>query len=158
MWRQTDFIPDANRTLRLTFGRIRGYSPNDAVAYEPITTLAGVHQKTLRGGEDFEAPSRLIDLWRAKDFGKFKNEKLQDVPVAILYDTDTTGGNSGSPVMNANGELVGVNFDRSYEATINDYQWSTEYSRSIAVDIRYVLWVVQKFAGAGTLLQELGVR
>ncbi len=80
------------------------------------------------------------------------------MPVAILYDTDTTGGNCGSPVMNANGELVGLNFDRCYEATINDYQWSTAYSRSIAVDIRYVLWVVQKFARAETLLQELGVR
>ncbi|MCI0695548.1 S46 family peptidase [candidate division KSB1 bacterium] len=78
--------------------------------------------------------------------------------MAILYDTDTTGGNCGSPVMNANGELVGLNFDRCYEATINDYQWSTAYSRSIAVDIRYVLWVVQKFARAETLLQELGVR
>jgi hypothetical protein len=157
-WKQTDFIPDANSTLRLTFGHIRGYTPNDAVEYEPITTLAGVYQKHLTGTEDFKAPPQLIDLWRAKDFGKFKSEKLQDVPTAILYDTDTTGGNSGSPVLNANGELVGVNFDRSYEATINDYQWSAEYSRSIAVDIRYVLWVVQKFAGADFLLRELGVR
>jgi len=157
-WKQTDFIPDANSTLRLTFGHIRGYAPNDAVEFEPITTLAGVYQKSLTGNEDFKAPSRLIDLWRAKDFGKFKSEKLQDVPLAILYDTDTTGGNSGSPVLNAYGELVGVNFDRSYEATINDYQWSAEYSRSIAVDIRYVLWVVQKFAGADFLLQELGVK
>jgi hypothetical protein len=156
-WKQTEFIPDANGTLRLTFGRIRGYSPNDAVEYEAITTVAGVYQKNLSGHEDFAAPAGLLDLWRAKDFGRFKSEKLQDVPVAILYDTDTTGGNSGSPVLNANGELVGVNFDRAYEATINDYQWSTEYSRSIAVDIRYVLWVVQKFAGAGFLLQELGI-
>jgi len=157
-WKQTAFIPDANSTLRLTFGHIRGYTPNDAVAYEPITTLAGVYQKNLTGNEDFQAPAKLLDLWRAKDFGKFKSEKLQDVPLAILYDTDTTGGNSGSPVLNANGELVGVNFDRSYEATINDYQWSAEYSRSIAVDIRYVLWVVQKFAGADFLLRELGVK
>ena len=157
-WKQTDFIPDANSTLRLTFGHIRGYKPNDAVAFSPITTLAGVYQKNLTGNEDFHAPAKLLDLWRAKDFGQFKSEKLQDVPLAILYDTDTTGGNSGSPVLNANGELVGVNFDRSYEATINDYQWSAEYSRSIAVDIRYVLWVVQKFAGADFLLQELGVK
>ena len=144
--------------MRLTFGRIRGYSPNDAIEYEPITTLAGVYEKSLRGDKDFKVPPRLIDLWRAKDFGKFKSAKRQDVPVAILYDTDTTGGNSGSPVLNAYGELVGVNFDRSYEATINDYQWSTEYSRSIAVDIRYVLWVIQKFAGAEFLLQELGIK
>jgi hypothetical protein len=157
-WKQTNFIPDANSTLRLTFGHIRGYSPNDAVDYRPITTLAGVYQKNLTGHADFEAPAQLLDLWRAKDFGNFRSEKLQDVPTGILYDTDTTGGNSGSPVLNANGELVGVNFDRSYEATINDYQWSAEYSRSIAVDIRYVLWVTQKFAGADFLLQELGVR
>jgi hypothetical protein len=156
-WKQNDFIPDANSTLRLTFGRIRGYKPNDAVAFEPITTLAGVYQKNLTGHEDFQAPAKLLDLWRAKDFGQFKSEKLQDVPLAILYDTDTTGGNSGSPVLNANGELVGVNFDRCYEATINDYQWSAEYSRSIAVDIRYVLWVTQKFAGADFLLRELGI-
>jgi len=158
LWRQTDFIPDANSTLRLTFGRIRGYSPNDAIRYTPITTVAGVYQKSLVGGEDFQPPSKLIDLWQARDFGKFENPKLRDVPVAMLYDTDTTGGNSGSPVMNAAGELVGVNFDRAYEATINDYQWSADYSRSIAVDIRYVLWVVQKFAGAEFLLNELGVK
>jgi hypothetical protein len=157
-WKQTDFIPDANSTLRLTFGHIRGYKPNDAVMFSPITTLAGVYQKNLSGHEDFQAPAKLLDLWRAQDFGQFKNEKLRDVPLAILYDTDTTGGNSGSPVLNANGELVGVNFDRSYEATINDYQWSAEYSRSIAVDIRYVLWVAQKFSGADFLLQELGVK
>jgi len=156
MWKQTNFIPDANSTLRLTYGHIRGYAPNDAVRYHPVTTLAGVYQKNLSGNVDFNAPARLLDLWRAKDFGKFKHAKLQDVPVAILYDTDTTGGNSGSPVLNARGELVGVNFDRSYEATINDYQWSAEYSRSIAVDIRYVLWVAQKFSGAESILQELG--
>jgi hypothetical protein len=158
LWKQTAFIPDANSTLRLTFGHLRGYSPNDAVEYAPITTLAGVYEKNLRGSDDFKTPPRLIDLWRDKDFGNFKSEKFEDVPVAILYDTDTTGGNSGSPVMNANGELVGVNFDRCYEATINDYQWSADYSRSIAVDIRYVLWVTQKFAGAETIVQELGVK
>ena len=164
LWRQTEhsgaamgFIPDANGTLRLTFGHLRGYSPNDAVRYEPVTTLGGVREKSLRGGEEFEVPPKLIELWQAKDFGTFENRKLRDVPVAILYDTDTTGGNSGSPVMNAKGELVGVNFDRAYEATINDYQWSTDYSRSIAVDIRYVLWVVEKFAGADFLLKEMGV-
>ena len=87
----------------------------------------------------------------------FRHPKLDDVPVAILYDLDTTGGNSGSPVMNARGELVGVNFDRAYEATINDYAWSESYSRSIAVDIRYVLWVTSRFAGADHILKEAGV-
>jgi hypothetical protein len=151
-----DFIPDANRTLRLTFGRIRGYQPADAVSYDPITTFQGVIEKTTPA-EPFDTPPRLIDLYKAKDFGAFKNPKLNDVPVAILYDLDTTGGNSGSPVLNARGELVGVNFDRAFEATINDYGWSDRYSRSIAVDIRYVLWVTQKFAGADYLLQEMNV-
>ncbi len=149
-----DFIPDANRTLRLTFGKIRGYQPADAVYYDPITTFKGVVEKTT-ASEPFDTPPRLIELYKAKEFGAFKNPKLNDVPVAILYDLDTTGGNSGSPVLNARGELVGVNFDRAFEATINDYGWSDQYSRSIAVDIRYVLWVTQKFAGADYLLREM---
>jgi hypothetical protein len=150
------FIPDANNTLRLTYGRIKGYEPADAVYYEPFTTLRGVLEKTT-GREPFDTPAALFNLSKARDFGAFEHPKLLDVPVCILYDTDTTGGNSGSPVINARGELVGVNFDRTYEATINDYAWSEEYSRSIAVDIRYVLWVTQKFAGAGFLLKEMGL-
>lgn len=153
---QADFIPDANRTLRFTYGHIRGYSPADAVYYKPITTLSGVIAKTT-GQEPFDTPKKLIDLYRAKDYGRFALPQLQEVPVALLYNLDTTGGNSGSPLLNARGELVGVNFDRAFEATINDYAWSEDYSRSIAVDIRYVLWVTQKFAGADHLLQEMGI-
>ena len=149
------FIPDANNTLRLTYGRIKGYSPADAVYYEPFTTLRGVLEKTT-GREPFDTPAALFDLFKAHDFGRFEHPKLKDVPVCLLYDTDTTGGNSGSPVINARGELVGVNFDRTYEATINDYAWSEEYSRSIAVDMRYVLWVAQKFGRADFLLKEMG--
>lgn len=152
----TEFVPDANGTLRLTFGRIRGYSPADAVYYSPITTLKGVIEKTT-GQEPFDTPQKLIDLYKAQDFGRFKHPKLKSVPVGILYNMDTTGGNSGSPVLNARGEIVGVNFDRAFEATINDYAWSEDYSRSIAVDIRYVLWVTQKFGGAEYLLKEMQV-
>ncbi|MBN2355817.1 S46 family peptidase [candidate division KSB1 bacterium] len=152
----SDFIPDANGTQRLTFGRIRGYSPADAVTYHPITTVGGIVEKNT-GQDPFDAPAQLIDLHREKDFGRFMHEKLHDVPVAILYDADTTGGNSGSAVMNARGELVGLNFDRAFEATINDYAWSQDYSRSIGVDIRYILWVLQKYSGAVNLLQEMGV-
>ncbi len=151
-----NFIPDANSTLRLTYGRIKGYEPVDAVYYSPITTLKGVIEKTT-GREPFDTPPALADLFRKRDFGAFEHPRLQDVPVCILYDTDTTSGNSGSPVLNARGELVGINFDRTYEATINDYAWSEEYSRSIAVDIRYVLWVTQKFGQADSLLKELGL-
>jgi hypothetical protein len=150
------FIPDANNTLRLTHGRIKGYAPADAVYYDPFTTLRGVLEKTT-GREPFDTPAALFDLSRARDFGPFEHPKLRDIPVCMLYDTDTTGGNSGSPVINARGELVGVNFDRTYEATINDYAWSEEYSRSIAVDMRYVLWLAQKFGRADFLLGEIGL-
>jgi hypothetical protein len=151
------FIPDANNTLRLTFGRIKGYEPADAVHFEPFTTLTGVLEKTT-GEPPFNTPPGIAELSKARDFGRFEHPALKDVPVCMLYDADTTGGNSGSPVLNARGELIGVNFDRTYEATINDYAWSEDYSRSIAVDIRYVLWVAQKFGGADFLLEEMGIR
>jgi hypothetical protein len=153
---QKDFVPDANRTLRLTFGRIRGYQPKDAVFYKPITTLDGVVEKTT-GVEPFDTPAELIELHKAEDYGQFNHPRLKSVPVCILYDADTTGGNSGSPVLNSKGELVGVNFDRAYEATINDYRWNKDYSRSIAVDIRYVLWIMQKYGEVDDLLREMDV-
>ena len=155
-YEKTNFIPDANSTLRLTFGHIKGYTPVDATYFKPITTLTGVIEKTT-GSEPYATPQKVLDLYKAKDFGRYKSPKLKDVPVAILYDMDTTGGNSGSPVLNAKGELIGVNFDRAYEATINDYAWSESYSRSIAVDIRYVLWVTEKVGGATHILNELGI-
>ena len=156
-FQKTSFIPDANSTLRLTFGRIKGYSPADATYYKPITTLTGVIEKTT-GEDPYGTPEKVINLYKSKDFGRYRNAKLNDVPVAILYNMDTTGGNSGSPVLNARGELVGVNFDRAFEATINDYAWSDSYSRSIAVDIRYVLWVTEKVGEANHLLKEMGIK
>jgi len=150
------FIPDANGTLRLTWGNLRGYSPADAVWYKPVTTLSGMMQKET-GREPYEVDPALKRLYLAKDFGRFAPEALGDVPVAILYDADTTGGNSGSPVFNARGEIVGVNFDRAWEATINDFAWNERYSRSIAVDIRCVLWVTSRLGGARHLLEEMGV-
>ncbi len=153
---ETNFIPDANGTLRLTSGSVRSYSPEDAIIKKPITTMAGVLDKTT-GIEPFITPQAVLDKYRAGDFGSFRNEKIGDVPVAILYDTDTTGGNSGSPVFNARGELVGVNFDRCFEATINDFAWNSGYSRSIGVDIRYVLWITGIVYGADSLLKEMGV-
>ncbi len=153
---KTDFIPDANSTVRLTFGRIAGYSPADALTASPFTTVRGVMDKTT-GIEPYNTPLKLIEQYKAKHYGRFKNKKLNDVPVAMLYNLDTTGGNSGSPVLDANGNIIGVNFDRTYEATINDYAWNQDYSRSIAVDIRYVLWVTEMVADAGFLLNEMGV-
>lgn len=140
---QKDFIPDANSTLRFTYGRVRGYSPADATFHTPITTLGGVMEKT-RDEFLYDTPQVVRDLYKAKDFGRYRLPKGNQLPVALLYNADTTGGNSGSPLMNAKGELVGVNFDRAWGATINDYAWNEAYSRSIAVDIRYVLWVTEK--------------
>jgi hypothetical protein len=152
-----DFIPDANSTLRLTYGHVRGYSPADANYMAPYTSIKGILEKGASGNPDFGYPSIIKTLWDAKDFGPFVKKELNDVPVAFLYNMDTTGGNSGSPIMNANGELIGVNFDRAYGATINDYAWNESYSRSIGVDIRYVLWVASKIDHADLLLKEMGV-
>ncbi|MBL7996129.1 S46 family peptidase [bacterium] len=156
MYQKADFVPDANRTLRFTYGYIRGYAPADATYFLPITTASGVTEKTT-GVEPFDTPSRLMDLFKTKDFGVFRHKRLNDLPVAMLYNTDTTGGNSGSPVMNARGELVGLNFDRTFEGTITDYAWSEAYSRSIGVDVRYIMWVTSQFGGGGYLLKEMNV-
>ncbi|MDC0326186.1 S46 family peptidase [bacterium] len=154
---QQNFVPDANATLRLTYGHIKGYSPEDAVYKSPITTLGGAVAKAT-GLEPFVLPRSIIEKHKARDFGQFMHPKLNDVPTAILYDTDTTGGNSGSPILNGDGKLVGVNFDRAFEATINDFAWNESYSRSIGVDIRYALWITGKVFGANHLLKEMGVQ
>lgn len=153
----TSFIPDANATLRFTCGRVRSYSPADAVTRTPISTLRGVIEKTT-GVEPFITPEAVLRKYEAGDFGRFLHPGLGQVPVAILYDTDTTGGNSGSPVFNSKGQLVGVNFDRCFEATINDFAWNKDYSRSIGVDIRYVLWITGTVYEASHLLDEMGVK
>jgi hypothetical protein len=152
----SEFVPDANATLRITYGRVRGYSPADAIQKTPVSTLQGVIEKTT-GVEPYITPKAVIDRYQAKDFGPFVHPKLGQVPVAILYNTDTTGGNSGSPVFNAKGELVGVNFDRTFEATINDFAWNESYSRSIGVDIRYVLWITGIVYDAKHLLDEMEI-
>ena len=151
-----DFIPDANGTLRLTMGRIRGYSPADAVTMTPLTTLEGLVEKHT-GKPPFVAPERLQQLVRQGRDGGFSDPSLGQVPVAMLYDCDTTGGNSGSPVLDARGRLVGLNFDRVFEATVNDYAWSDRFSRSIGVDIRFILWFLSEYSEAHQLLREMGV-
>ncbi len=156
-WKKTSFIPDANSTLRLTYGYIKGYNPADAVYMEPFTSIDGVIEKNLTSEEDFVIPDKLKTLYNKKDFGKYVSKKSGKLPVAMLYNMDTTGGNSGSPIFDAYGNLIGVNFDRAYEATINDFAWNESYSRSIGVDIRYVLWVLDKFSNAQNILQELNI-
>ena len=155
-FQNTSFVPDANATLRMTYGRIEGYSPEDAVYKMPITTLKGVIDKTTNEAP-FETPQKIVELYNQKMFGPYMHPELKQVPVAILYSTDTTGGNSGSPIFNARGELVGVNFDRAFEATINDFAWNQSYSRSIGVDIRYCLWITGTVYGAKNILEELDI-
>ncbi len=153
-----NFIPDANSTLRLTFGNIKGYSPVDATYMEPFTTVRGLIEKGNSGDPEFRYPAAIKENWLSKNFGNYFKKEINDVPVNILYNMDTTGGNSGSPIMNAYGELIGVNFDRAYDATINDLAWNEAYSRSIGVDIRYVLWIADKVDNAQFIIKELGVR
>ncbi|MES2457730.1 MAG: S46 family peptidase [Bacteroidota bacterium] len=153
-----EFVPDANSTLRLTYGHVRGYKPADATYMRAYTSIKGILEKGATGNPDFAYPEQIRTLWEAKDFGPYAKSGLNDVPVGFLYNMDTTGGNSGSPIMNAMGELIGVNFDRAYGATINDYAWNESYSRSIGVDIRYVLWVASKIDKADFLIKEIGVK
>ena len=146
---------DANFTLRLTYGRVLPYDPADGIHYNYYTTLKGVMEKeNPQNPTEFTVPARLKELYAAKDFGRYANER-GELPVAFLADCDITGGNSGSPVMNAKGALIGLAFDGNWEAMSGDVAFEPELQRTIAVDVRYVLFVIDKFAGAGWLLDEL---
>lgn len=149
-----EFIPDANSTMRLTYGYIKGYTPADGAYFLPQTTVAGMLEK---GGQspDYEVNDRLAYVYKNQKDNTFYSAKLKDVPSGMLYNTDTSGGNSGSPVLNKYGQLIGLNFDRAYEATVNDYAWDDAYSRSIGLDIRFVLWTTLEVAGAKYLIDEM---
>jgi hypothetical protein len=147
--------PDANASLRFTYGRIKGYEPREAVIYEPFTTLKGVIEKDT-GIFPFDVPEKLKQLQRTKDFGRYGVG--DSVPVNFLATTDIIGGNSGSPVLNAFGEQVGIVFDGNYEGLGNDIFFSPDYGRTIAVDIRYVLFVTEKFGNAGWVLNEMNIK
>lgn len=146
---------DANFTLRLTYGRVLPYDPADGIHYNYYTTLKGVMEKeNPQNPTEFTVPARLKELYAAKNFGRYANER-GELPVAFLADCDITGGNSGSPVLNAKGALLGLAFDGNWEAMSGDVAFEPELQRTIAVDVRYVLFVIDKFAGAGWLLDEL---
>lgn len=149
--------PDANRTLRFTYGEVKGYVPREAISYSPFTTLAGVIEKDT-GREPFDVPAKLKQLYRAKDFGPYAIAGGTDVPVDFLSTNDIIGGNSGSPILNGRGEQVGIVFDGNYEGLGNDFFYNEAKGRTISVDIRYVLFVTDKFGGAGWILKELDIR
>jgi hypothetical protein len=150
------FFPDANSTLRITYGQVKGYHPRDAVYYEPSTHLKGVMEKYKPGDYEFDVPQKLIDLYEAKDFGPYADES-GDVPVCFIGTNHTTGGNSGSPALDANGNLVGLNFDRVWEGTMSDLYYDPSICRNIMVDARYILFIIDKFAGAGHLIEEMDI-
>ena len=149
-------FPDANSTLRVTYGKVKGYKPNDAVYYEPFTTLDGVMEKYVPGDYEFDVPKKLIDLYNTKDFGSY-TDKNGKVPVAFIATNHTTGGNSGSPALDAKGNLIGCNFDRVWEGTMSDIYYSPDICRNIMVDSRYILFIIDKFAGAKNLIEELKI-
>ena len=152
----TPVYPDANSTLRLTYGRVRPYSPADGTEYAFRTTLRGVMEKENPESHEFVVPARLKELYRQKDYGRYA---LPDgeMPVCFIVDTDNTGGNSGSPVFNARGQLIGTGFDRNYEGLTGDIAFRPSSQRAACVDIRYTLFIIEKFAGARHLIDEMTI-
>jgi hypothetical protein len=148
------YFPDANGTLRVTYGKVNGYSPRDAIYYNPVTYLEGVMEKYVPGDYEFDVPEKLQQLYRDKDYGRYadKNGKL---PVCFLGTNHTSGGNSGSPAIDAEGNLVGLNFDRVWEGTMSDMYYDPEICRNIMVDMRYVLFIIDKYAEADHLIKEM---
>jgi len=148
------FYPDANLTLRVAYGQVKSYQPKDGVTYLPFTYLSGIMEKEDPNNNEFEVPEKLKTLYKSKDFGQYIGTE-KDMPVAFAASNHTTGGNSGSPVLDANGHLLGLNFDRCWEGTMSDIMYSPDLCRNIVVDIRYVLFIVDKFAGASHLVNEM---
>lgn len=145
--------PDANLTLRLSYGKVEGAYPRDGIAYLPYTTLSGVIEKNVPGDPEFTVPQKLIDLYDAKDFGPYATDGA--IRTCFLSSLHTTGGNSGSPVFNGQGELIGINFDRTWESTMSDIIFDPAKCRNISVDIKYVLFIIDKYLGGKHLVDEM---
>ncbi len=153
VFKEKTFYPDANSTLRLTYGKVQGYTARDAVTYSYMTDLSGIMEKYIPGDYEFDVPEKLRTLYKNKDYGPYGvNGKM---PVCFIATNHTTGGNSGSPALDAYGNLIGLNFDRVWEGTMSDINYDASICRNIMVDIRYVLFIVDKFAGARRLVDEM---
>ncbi|MCH4551329.1 S46 family peptidase [Aestuariibaculum lutulentum] len=148
------YFPDANSTLRVTYGKVKGYAPRDAVYYNHISYLDGILEKYVPGDYEFDVPEKLIELYNNKDFGKYADNNGK-MPVCFIGTNHTTGGNSGSPVLDAYGNLIGLNFDRVWEGTMSDMNYDPDICRNIMVDARYVLFIVDKYANAKRLIKEM---
>lgn len=150
--------PDANFTMRVSFGNVKSYSPRDAVKYSHVCTLNGVLEKYKPNDYEYDAPIKLIELAKAKDYGQYADADAKDIVVSFISSNDITGGNSGSPVMNAKGELIGLAFDGNYEALSHKIKFDKDLNRTINLDVRYLLWVVEKLGGATNIIAELDLR
>lgn len=151
---EKSFFPDANSTLRVTYGQVKGYSPRDAVYYEPSTHVDGVMEKYKPGDYEFDLPQKYIDLYNSKDFGQY-TDKTGSVPVCFIATNHTTGGNSGSPALDSEGNLIGLNFDRVWEGTMSDLYYDPSICRNIMVDAKYILYIIDKYGQAQRLLDEM---
>ena len=147
--------PDANSTLRLTYGQVLPYEPADGVVYDAHTTLKGVMEKEDPGNWEFVVPQKLKELYKARDYGRYGKDG--EMPVCFIVNTDNTGGNSGSPVFNSKGQLVGTAFDRNYEGLTGDIAFRPSSQRAACVDIRYTLFIIDKYAGASHIIDELSI-
>ncbi|MGQ8337109.1 S46 family peptidase [Sunxiuqinia sp. A32] len=156
MYKDKNFYPDANSTMRLTYGKVGDYNPRDGVHYNYFTTLKGYIEKEIPGDDEFDVPAKLKELYYAGDYGQYADED-GTLHTCFISDNDITGGNSGSPVINGKGELVGIAFDGNWEAMSGDLAFETELQKCINVDIRFVLWTIDKFAGASHLIDEMTI-
>lgn len=150
--------PDATLTLRLSYGKVADYKPRDAVRYDYVTTATGMLEKYKPGDYEFDLPANLLEAIRKKDFGQYKDARTSDLVINFITTNDITGGNSGSPVINGNGELIGLAFDGNYEALSHKLAFDKDFNRTICVDIRYVLWCIDKLGGASNIIKELTLK
>ncbi len=148
------FYPDANSTMRISYGNVEDYNPRDAVHYDYQTTMDGVMAKEIPGNWEFDIPAKLKELYETKDYGRYGDENGNMI-VNFITTNDMTGGNSGSPIINGEGNIIGLAFDGNWEAMSGDISFEQEVQRTICVDIRYVLFVIDKYAGAGHLVDEM---
>ncbi|HEU4633504.1 MAG TPA: S46 family peptidase, partial [Flavisolibacter sp.] len=150
--------PDATFTMRVSYGKVDDYKPRDAVHYDYVTTSKGILEKYKPGDYEFDLPAKELELIKAKDFGQYKDARTNDLVVGFITTNDITGGNSGSPVINGNGELIGLAFDGNYEALSHKLAFDKDLNRTICVDVRYVLWCIDKLGGAPHIIKELTLR